>query len=225
MPSSPAPWIAALRARFETQASTENAAHMKAYMRDQFEFFGIKTPERRAIIREFVKKNGLPELPELEWVVPRLWKEPQRELQHAAMELLHRRVNELDLGHLPILELMVKNKSWWDTVDYISYKLVGTLLAQHPKEERTIARRYSKSDNLWLNRVSIIFQLLRKKDTDTGLLEEVIRRHSAHEDFFIRKAIGWALRDCAYTDPEWVKRLVEGMPLSALSRREARKNL
>ena len=177
------------------------------------------------MIRAFVSEHGLPELPKLEQVVRRLWKEPQREMQHAAMELLHRRVEELDLDHLPLLETMVTSRSWWDTVDYVSYKLVGALLARHPQQERTIARRYSKHENLWLNRVSIIFQLLRKKKTDHELLKEVVRRHAGHEDFFIRKAIGWALRDYAYTDSDWVKRVVEEMPLSGLSRREALKNL
>lgn len=225
MPLSAKRWVAELSARYRDRASPENAAPMKAYLRNQFEFFGIKTPQRRDLIRGFVKEYGVPELSALEVIVRRLWRLPQRELQHTAMELLQRRGKELTLDHLPLLEMMITEKSWWDTVDFISYKLVGNLLSRHPKKERSIARRFSRSGHLWLIRVSIIFQLLRKEDTDVELLEEMIRRQTDHGDFFVRKAIGWALRDYAYTDPDWVRALVKKLPLSNLSVREALKNL
>lgn len=198
---------------------------MKDYLRGQYDFFGIKSPERRQLTSEYVSAVGLPESECLQQVVAQLWREPKREMQHTAMELLFRREKELTLDDLPLLEKMVTTKSWWDTVDFISYKLVGRLLARHPEPEPTVARRMSDSGNLWLIRVSILFQLLRKEKTDEKLLTEMILRHEDHPDFFIRKAIGWALRDYAKTAPAWVRSFVKKNNLSPLSAREALKNL
>lgn len=217
--------VTALRDEFGRHANAENAMHMRSYLRDQFEFFGIKSPRRRELLRTVLKRAGLPPVAELNPLVRLLWQQPQREMQHSAMELLQRRDRELTLEDLPLLEHMITTNSWWDTVDFIAYKLVGRLLARHPEVETTIARRFSNSENLWLNRVSIIFQLLRKSKTNQELLAEMIDNHRSHSDFFIRKAIGWALRDYAKTDPEWVIGFVGKRELSTLSRGEALKNL
>lgn len=225
MSQSAKQFVAELRTRFERSASGENAAAMKAYMRGQFDFFGIKSTERRDLLREQVSENGLPEIAQLRTVVSLLWREPNREMQHSAMELLHRRVKELSLEDLPLLEAMITTKSWWDTVDFISYKLVGQILIRHPRKQSAIARRMANSGHLWLIRVSIIFQLLRREGTARTLLATMIRKQAEYPDFFIRKAIGWALRDYAKTDPDWVRRFVKKTALSPLSKREALKNL
>ena len=217
--------VSALRDEFARNADAEDAAYMKSYMRDQFDFFGIKSPLRRQLLRSFLTKHDLPPLAKLKPLVQRLWQQPEREMQHSAMELLQRRAKELAAGDLPLLENMITNKSWWDTVDFIAYKLVGQLLARHPEDEPTVARRYSASGNLWLIRVSILFQLLRKERTNRELLAEMIGAHRSHPDFFIRKAIGWALRDYAKANPEWVIQFVRDTKLSPLSQREAMKNL
>jgi len=198
---------------------------MRAYLRNQFEFFGIQTPRRRQLLRSFLAEHPLPPLPALLQVVEVMWREPQREMQQSAMELLQQRAQELTLDDLPLLERMITTKSWWDTVDFIAYKLVGQLLARHQENEPTIARRFSASGNLWLIRVSILFQLLRKDRTNRDLLTEMIDAHRSHPDFFIRKAIGWALRDYAKTNPAWVIDFVNNRDLSPLSQREALKNL
>lgn len=176
-------------------------------------------------MRSYMAEHELPRLPVLKEVVKLMWREPRREMQHSAMELLHQRETELTLKDLPLLQHMITTKSWWDTVDFIAYKLVGRLLARHPESEPPTARRFSNSGNLWQIRVSIIFQLLRKKQTNRPLLVEMIENHRTHPDFFIRKAIGWALRDYAKTDPDWVIRFVADTELSPLSKREALRNL
>lgn len=198
---------------------------MKDYLRNQFEFLGVRTPQRRQLLRSFLVDHPLPPLPVLRKVVRLLWEQDHRELQHNGMELLHLRGKELTLDDLPLLEHIITTKSWWDTVDFVAYRLVGGLLARHPDEEGIIARRFSDSGNLWLIRTSILFQLLRKGQTNLALLAEMIDAHRSHPDFFIRKAIGWALRDYAKTDPDWVKQFVSDSELSPLSQREALKNL
>lgn len=218
-------FVAALRQRFAASASPKDARAMKAYLRDQFDFFGVKSPERRRLVRDFLSEAALPELPALKSVVSLMWREPEREMQHTAMEILQLRIDELTLEDLPLLRQMITHKSWWDTVDFISYKLVGQLLLKHPGAEASVARDLANSGNLWLLRVSILFQLLRKERTDAGLLADVIRQHADHPDFFIRKAIGWALRDYARTDPVWVQDFVARTRLSPLSVREATKHL
>jgi len=225
MSSSAIEFVSGLRKQFVQRRCSENAGHMKAYLRDQFEFYGIKSPERRNCVREHLSERELPELAQLKSVVRLMWGESYREMQHTGMELLHCRAKELTLDELPLLEHMVDNKSWWDTVDFIAYKLIGRLLSQKIDQQAEIARRYANSDKLWLIRVSIIFQLLRKQQTDTRLLAESIRQHRTHSDFFIRKAIGWALRDYARTDPAWVREFVAQTPLSPLSKREALKHI
>ena len=226
MAKSAKEFIAGLRHKFCTHACPENARHMKDYTRGQFEYYGIKSPARRQLVQEHVADVGLPEAKVLKEVVDQLWGEPNREMQYAAMELLFEREKELTLADIPALERMVTTKSWWDTVDFISYKLVGRLLARHPDQEAAVARRMSASGNLWLVRVSLLFQLLRKRRTDEELLAELILRQADHKDFFIRKAVGWALRDYARTAPAWVRSFVkENSNLSPLSVREALKNL
>ncbi len=218
-------FVTGLRECFAAQASPENAAAMKAYLRGQFDFFGLKAPVSRPIVRDYLATNGLPELNLLKKVAQQLWREPERELQHAALELLYRRRKELTPADLPLLEKLLTTKSWWDTVDFIAYKLIGQLLARHPDRQTAVARRLANSGHLWLIRVSIIFQLLRKDQTEAKLLAELIERHAHHPNFFIRKAIGWALRDYGKTNPDWVRNFVGHTHLSPLSVREALKNL
>lgn len=218
-------FASALHEELAGHANAADANHMRDYLRGQFEFLGIRAPQRRQLLRSFLNRRNLPSLPALREVVELLWRESHREMQHCAMELLHRRERELVLEDLPLLERMITRRSWWDTVDFIAYKLVGRLLARHPEDEPLIVRRFSSSGNLWLIRVSIICQLLRGDQTNRDLLTEVIDAHRTHQDFFIRKAIGWALRDYAKTDPEWVIGFVDNSELSPLSRREALKNI
>ena len=122
-------------------------------------------------------------------------------------------------------EWMAKHNAWWDTIDFIAPKLMGEYFKQFPDERKKWINKWLVSDNFWLQRCAILFQLKYKQETDLGLLADIIQKLSSSEEFFIRKAIGWVLREYAKTDPVWVRAFVANHELSNLSRREAMKYL
>ena|ERR1051326_2416792 len=217
---SNAGYIAALANVFRANADAHMAAGAKAYMRNQFEYFGIATPQRRAITRKFIEQHGLPQQKNVSPLVKQLWKLPQREFQYFAMELLeNKKILNTNIG---LLEYMVVNRSWWDTVDFISPKLIGPYFKQHPQLIRPKTKQWMKSENMWLMRSALLFQMKYKSATDEKLLYSLIRQSAHHENFFIRKAIGWALREHSKTFPASVKKFVKINPqLSSLSKKEA----
>jgi 3-methyladenine DNA glycosylase AlkD len=201
----------------------ENSVPMKKYMRDQFEFLGIKTPERTALLREFLKQYGKPPFEHLNDIILALWELPEREFQYIALTLLEKEVKKLSEEHLLLAETLIVTKSWWDTVDHLATKIVGTILKSHPQLIEPYTRRWIQSDHFWLNRTAILFQLKYKDDTDESLLYHYIRMCKDSKEFFIQKAIGWALREYSKTNPESVLRFVESEELAPLSKREALK--
>ena len=210
---------------FEANIDDEAAIGMKAYMKDQFEFLGIKKPVRG----ELEKAYRIPyrELSGDEWpvVVQQLWKQPFREYQYAAIELMRLRAKELDASHLPLLEEMISKKSWWDSVDAIATNLVGELLKKHPELRMGVVEKWTGTGNFWFQRTCIIFQMKYGAKTDKKLLFELCTRYAGEKEFFLRKAIGWALRQYSKYDPESVRKYVNKQPLSGLSLREASKYL
>lgn len=220
-----APYELELEKWLRSHSNKENAAAMAAYMRDQFPFLGIKSPERVALTRQFLKEKGTPALEELEAVIRALWKLPERECQYTAIMLLDKRLKGLDAAWIGLLEMMIVTSSWWDTVDIIAGRLVGSLFSRYPELIPAYAGKWIESDNLWLRRSAILFQLGYKEKTDKELLFAFIRQCADEEDFFIRKAIGWALREYAKTDEQSVRAFVKETPLSALSVREALKRI
>jgi 3-methyladenine DNA glycosylase AlkD len=201
----------------------ENAKPMKKYMRDQFEFLGIKASQRNALLREFFKEHGKPHLEELPQIVLALWELPEREFQYIGLTLLEKDVKKLSDEHLTLAETLVVTKSWWDTVDHLAANIIGTILKKHPKWIGHYTRKWIQSDYIWLQRTAILFQLKYKKETDEQLLYHYIRMCKDSKEFFIQKAIGWALREYSKTNPESVIRFVESEHLAPLSKREALK--
>ena len=219
------PFIKGLSAVFETNLNEEAAIGMKAYMKDQFDYLGIKKPVRAGLEKSF--RPAFRELSEEEWpmVIRQLWKMPFREYQYAAMELMRLRAKELNASHVPLLEEMIERKSWWDSVDFIASNLVGELLRRHPELRSELIARWTATGNFWFQRTCIIFQLKYGARTDKKLLFSLCTRYAAEKEFFLRKAIGWALRQYSKYDPESVRRYVNRQPLSGLSLREASKYL
>jgi 3-methyladenine DNA glycosylase AlkD len=201
----------------------EHAEPMKKYMRNQFEFLGIKTPERTALLREFLKEHGKPKFEDLEETVLLLWELPKREFQYIALSLLEKEVKKLSEEHVKLAERLIVTKSWWDTVDHLAPRIVGMILKKHPELIEPYTGKWIQSDNFWLKRTAILFQLKYKKDTDEALLYHYIRMCKDSKEFFIQKAIGWALREYSKTNPESVKRFVDSEELAPLSKREALK--
>lgn len=204
-------------------ANADDARAMKAYMRGRFEFLGVKTPARRKAAKAFFKKHGGADI---DWrFVRQAWEHPFREMQYAALDYLETRKNLLRPGDLPQLKKLAQTKSWWDTIDFLD-RLAGGIIAGFP-ETRPVILQWSRDEDIWLRRLAIDHQLLRKDQTDQHLLEQILVNNLNQTEFFINKAIGWALRDYSKTNPEWVKNFIRQHhgKMAPLSIREASKYL
>ena len=219
-------YVRSLKALFEKNANPADAAPMKKYMRDQFEYLGIKSPQFKLLQSEFIKQNGLPPVEDLDAIVRELWKLPQREFQYLAISLIERSGKNLDEGFIETIEHIITTKSWWDTVDTIAGHTVGAMFKRYPKVKTKYLKKWRKSENFWLRRTTLLFQLGYKEETDFELLCELVKENLGSDEFFINKAIGWALRQYAWTNPTAVKKFVKATKeLNPLSRREALKNI
>jgi 3-methyladenine DNA glycosylase AlkD len=215
-----------LKTLFEQNANPAQAGPMKKYMRNQFEYLGIKSPQLTALLKDFIKENGLPSLDQLDVITHELWSLPQREFQYAAMGLIGRFEKNFEPEFISTIEYLLVTKSWWDTVDSLAGHAVGTHFKRFPAVKAKYLKRWRKSDNFWLRRTTLLFQLTYKKETDFDLLCELIHENLGSDEFFINKAIGWALRQYAHTNPAPVKKFVKATKeLHPLSRREALKNI
>jgi 3-methyladenine DNA glycosylase AlkD len=220
------PYIKPLITLFEQNADPSQAPSMKKYMRDQFEYLGIKTPQSVALQKEFYAEHGLPEITELDSILRDLWSLPQREFQYVGGGLLGRLADQLPPEFADTMEYLITTKSWWDTVDSIAGGTVGVHFKRYPAVRKKYLARWRKSENFWLRRTTILFQLNYKAETDFDLLCDLIKENLGSKEFFINKAIGWALRQYARTDPKAVKKFVNvTKELNPLSRREAMKHL
>lgn len=196
---------------------------MRAYMRDQFQFLGISSPERRELCRDFLKaaKKG-----PVDWgFVFECWGRPEREYQYLAADYLYRVGSALSPSDIPNIRKIIVTKSWWDTVDSLDV-LVGDIALRYP-EVNGIILEWSTDDNIWLRRTAIDHQLTRKDKTDTELLERILINNLGQDEFFINKAIGWSLREYSKTDPEWVRAFIDEhkLEMRPLSIREGSKYL
>ena len=216
-------YLLPLQEVFEANANPENAAPMKKYMREQFEFLGIKTPQRRALVKEFFGEYGLPPLDELEDLARRLWELPYREYKYTALEFLTKRKRYLAPETVPLLEMLITTKSWWDTVDGLAANQVGGVLARFPQVRDVHIGRWREQDNIWLRRTTLLFQLRYKDKTDEDLLYALIKENLVDKEFFIQKAIGWSLREYSKSNPVPVQQFVAETELSPLAQREALK--
>lgn len=218
-------YVLSLKELFENHANPSQAAPMKKYMRDQFEYLGIKTPQSAALQKEFYAEQGLPEVTELDSILRELWSLPQREFQYVGLGLLDKLEKKLPAKFIKTIEYLIMTKSWWDTVDAIASHTVGSHFRRFPEVREKYLPKWRASKNIWLRRTAILFQLNYKKETDFELLCDIIRENLDSKEFFINKAIGWALRQYARVDPKAVKKFVKSTPLHPLSRREAMKHL
>lgn len=214
-------FIETLIAEFQKNADTKIAIEQKAYMRDQFEYFGIKTPKRREIQKPFLVKQFLPEKREAIQIVKLLWKKPQRDFHYVAQELMLKYSQQIEKEDMAVFESMVTNQSWWDTVDFIATKLMGHYFKKYPEKRKYFVEKWLNSGNIWLQRSALLFQLKYKEELDTQLLSFTINRLLGSKEFFINKAIGWVLRDYSRVNAEWVIEYAHKTPLSNLSKREA----
>ncbi|MEV4535130.1 DNA alkylation repair protein [Asanoa sp. NPDC049518] len=216
-----APVLARLTTLFESERDPERAAGMRAYMRDQFDFLGIMSPRQRALARQATAGTGKPTPADLLALADACWERPEREYQYFACDYLRRHVAVLGADALPAVRRLITTKPWWDTVDVLAARVVGPMVSGRG----AVLDTWIDDDDRWVIRTALLHQLFYKRDTDAPRLFDYCARQKGHTDFFVRKAIGWALREYAKTDPEAVRAFVATTELSGLSRREALKNL
>ncbi len=222
-----------LEHRLRAVADVERSLEMTAYLKDQFPMLGVATAQRRQIVKNSLQTRTVPTRDELVAAVDQLFDRPEREFHYCGVDLARRWQRVLRTDDLDWLASLVSTHSWWDTVDALAIHPVGHVArrAREVCSERTAARvildRWAASDDLWLNRTAILHQLMFKTDTDAEQLFEYCDRHAASTEFFHRKAIGWALRQYARTDPDTVLDYVNERRdvLSGLTVREALKHL
>ena len=214
-------FINILETEFEKNANPEIALGQKAYMKNKFEFYGIKTPIRRKIQKPFLVNEYLPPIIELETIIKTLWKKPEREYQYFSQELAYKYVKQFKRKDIALFEFMIVRKSWWDTIDFIAPKLVGKYFKIYPEQRNTFVKKWIASNNIWLQRTSILFQLNYKSDLDKDFLAYVINSLLGSKEFFINKAIGWILRQYSRINPDWVIEFTNHTQLDKLSYKEA----
>lgn len=214
-------FVEILEIEFQKNENIKIAAEQKAYMRNQFEYVGLRAVERREIQKPFLMKAYLPKKEALSELVMTFWNKPQRDFQYFGQELAFNYLKQLEVGDIVLYEFMVSNKSWWDTVDYISVKLMGAYFKKFPEQRAKYVNKWLESGNIWLQRSALLFQLKYKEELDTKILSNAIHYLIGSKEFFINKAIGWVLREYSRTNPKWVVDFVEKKELNSLSKREA----
>ncbi|MFJ9806436.1 DNA alkylation repair protein [Streptomyces wuyuanensis] len=218
--------LARLTAIYPAAADPVRAREAAAYMKDVAPFLGIRTPERRALSRAVLDGTPRPAEADCTAIALRCWRLPEREYHYFAADYLRRHVGRCSSAFVPVARHLITTVSWWDTVDTLAAHVVGALVAADPGLAR-VMDRWIEDDDLWVARTALLHQLRHKEATDAGRLFRYCLRQSGHPDFFVRKAIGWSLREYAKTDPDAVRGFVDSARdrLAPLSVREALKNL
>lgn len=202
------------------------AQEMVAYMKGVAPFLGIRTPERRALSRTVLDGTPRPDEADCAAIALRCFALPEREYHYFAVDYLRRHVKRCSSGFLPVTLRLLTTDSWWDTVDLLAAHVVGGLVAADPKLASRMDE-WIEDEDLWVARTALLHQLTYKGATDTERLFAYCLRRAEDTDFFLRKAIGWSLREYAKTGPDEVRAFVEEnrTRLAPLSVREALKNL
>jgi 3-methyladenine DNA glycosylase AlkD len=222
--------VADIRAALLAAADPDRAPGMQSYMKSEMPFLGVAKPERTRLLRPLLAAWQPADRDTWETTVRSLYDEAgYREERYAALALLASRAGRpwRDVGLVPLVEHLVTVGAWWDLVDEVAGRTVAPLHRADPAALAPVVRRWARHDDLWLRRTAILAQLGSGTATDTALLAEVIAANADRPEFWLRKAIGWALRDLAHRDPDWVRGYLadHGEALSPLSRREAAKHL
>lgn len=220
-------FLHALPSELEAMAIPDKAAGMAKYMKSSMPFMGVPSPSVRKTVRSLAKVHPFSSVVELHSTVTELWNTAQfREERYSAIMLTDSALGRGEMGLLPFYAVVIGSGQWWDYVDSVAPRL-SELLLKEPEDMEALLRQWSVDENFWFRRAAIIAQLPAKSATNVPLLQELIEPNLGDKEFFIRKAIGWALRQYARTDPDWVRDYVSmnEQRLSGLSYREALKHL
>jgi 3-methyladenine DNA glycosylase AlkD len=207
-------------------SDANNKSPMEAYMKHKFEFLGIKSSERKIVLKQFINENKSEINSDCRGVVKKLYDLPEREIHYCAMEIMDKFLkNNYKIDDIDLIQDLICTYSHWDSVDFIAKHILGNYLICYPDKTKEIISEYSSSKNMWLNRSAILFQLGYKEKTNSDLLFSLCEAHAPSNEFFIRKAIGWSLREYAKVNPISVKEFVNSHQLSSLSQKEALKHI
>ncbi len=211
---------------FQKHSNVENMLPMQAYMKHKFEFLGIKSPDRKLLLKDVLNAHKEEVNENCRLIASELYDLPQREYHYCAMEITDKCLkNRYNIDDITLIEKLICAHSHWDTVDFIAKHILGNYLLIYPKKTKEIISHFSSSDNMWLNRSAILHQLGYKGKTNSSILFDLCLKHAESKEFFIQKAIGWALREYAKVDAKSVLAFVKSHKLSNLSQREALKHL
>lgn len=211
-----------IKKQFELKADKENAIAMSKYMRNKFDFYGLKSPKRKEIYNDFIKSEKKSKV--IDWAfLDMCYEDNHREFQYLVYDCLLAMKQYISFDDIPKIKNYILNKSWWDTVDFLC-KVIGDVELRDLRV-KDIMIEWSKDDNIWIKRSAIEHQLNFKEKTDPELLEKIIVNCFDSNEFFINKAIGWALRQYSKIDPNWVKKFIQeyGNRMDDLSIKEASK--
>ena len=211
-----------LEAHFRKESNRELAVPMENYMKNNFPFLGIKTEKRRAIFKSIYEQNKAEIKSNFRAIAWELFQMKEREFHQTGIDLLVKELKKnFAIEDIKLIEKLIITNSWWDSVDTIAKYLLGGYLQQFPLETLKVIERFSNSKNMWLNRSAILFQLSYKEKTNFEILISECEKHKHSNEFFIQKAIGWALRDYSRFNPTGVKAYINSTNLKPLSSREA----
>lgn len=211
-----------IKEKFEGHTNSEKAFEMKKYMRNLFEFYGIATPERKQLYKDFLKCEKKSKT--IDWVFLDLcYADEHREFQYLAYDYLLALAPFLVIGDMPKIRTYVLTKSWWDTIDFLC-KVIGKLSESDSRVDELMLE-WANDENIWIRRTAIEYQLGKKEKTNIENLEKILMANFGTDEFFINKAIGWALREYSKTNPKWVIKFINDNreKMSALSIKEGSK--
>jgi len=212
-----------LRKELEKHQNPVKAKGMSAYLKNRFDCYGIKAPVRNEIQKKWFSQLKSSEVNHWD-LIYNLWDQKQREYQYIAVDFTKKiPKKDIHIDDYKYLEELIATKSWWETVDLLASNYVGRYFQKFPEQIDPIITRWRNSDNFWLNRTCLIFQLKYKEEVDFDLLKSLITQYQAVEEFFIQKAIGWSLRQYSKFNPKGVKQFINEIELEGLARREASK--
>lgn len=220
--------VIAIRAALSARSDRAAATQARKYLKTDMPMFGVSRPVLKELLRDALAQHVPATRTEWEQAVRLAWAGPQRELKYAAVAILRGyRGRWLGPEAIPLLEQLIREGAWWDLVDELATHPVGDVLASHRAEMAPVLERWIASDDPWLRRAALLAQVRHRGKTDVPMLLDFCRRQADDPSFWIRKAVGWALREHAHTDPETVRTFLAEMGdrLSPLSRAEAEKHL
>lgn len=195
-----------MKKAFESREDKEKAMTMSKYMRNLFDFYGIPTPKRKEVYKDFIKSEK--KLKKIDWeFLDKCYEDDHREFQYLVYDYLIAMNKFLIFDDIPKIKKYIKTKQWWDTIDFLD-KVIGEIGLKDNRVDKLMIE-WSEDEDFWVRRIAIDHQLCRKEKTNTKLLETIIVNNFGSHEFFINKAIGWALRDYSKTDPKWVRDFLE----------------